>query len=129
MKHASHPEIIKRLKQASGHLMSVIAMIEAGRSCVDLAQQLQAVENAIHIAKRTLVQDHMEHCLADAVAESEMTGNRALVEFKTLAKYLCATQAPSIKYAIGSVSHPPAMIMPGTFTITTMEMAMATATR
>ncbi|HEX3182684.1 MAG TPA: metal-sensing transcriptional repressor [Beijerinckiaceae bacterium] len=64
MKHGSHPEILKRLRQASGHLTSVVAMIEADRSCVDLAQQLQAVENAIHTAKRTLVQDHMEHCLA-----------------------------------------------------------------
>jgi len=76
MKHASPPEITKRLKQASGHLTSVIAMIEAGRSCVELAQQLQAVENAIHTAKRTLVQDHMEHCLVDAVAEGETSGNR-----------------------------------------------------
>jgi DNA-binding FrmR family transcriptional regulator len=88
MKHASHPEIIKRLKQASGHLTSVVAMIEGGRSCVDVAQQLQAVENAIHTAKRTLVQDHMEHCLADAVAEGEKSSNRAVTEFKTLAKYL-----------------------------------------
>lgn len=87
MKHASHPDILKRLKQAHGHLASVIAMLEAERPCVDLAQQLQAVESALHTAKRTLVQDHMEHCLGDGVAGG-LNASKALSEFKLLAKYL-----------------------------------------
>ncbi len=33
--HASHPDIVKRLKRAHGHLAGVIAMIEEGRPCVD----------------------------------------------------------------------------------------------
>ena len=86
MKHASHPAIIKRLKRANGHLASVITMIEEGRPCVDLAQQLFAVESAITNAKRELIQDHMEHCLADGVAEG--SAQDALGEFKLLAKYL-----------------------------------------
>jgi DNA-binding FrmR family transcriptional regulator len=87
MKHASHPAIIKRLKRAKGHLASVITMIEEGRPCVDLAQQLFAVESAITNAKRELIQDHMEHCLADGVSEGGEAED-ALSEFKLLAKYL-----------------------------------------
>ena len=87
MKHASHPDIVKRLKRANGHLVSVIGMIEAGRPCVELAQQLFAVESAITNAKRELIQDHMEHCLADGVSESA-NAHDALSEFKLLAKYL-----------------------------------------
>jgi DNA-binding FrmR family transcriptional regulator len=45
--HHSHPQIVKRLKRAKGHLGSVIEMIETGRSCLELAQQLHAVEKAI----------------------------------------------------------------------------------
>ncbi|MBN9065102.1 MAG: metal-sensing transcriptional repressor, partial [Rhizobiales bacterium] len=33
--HTTHPEIIKRLKRASGHLQSVVEMIESGRPCLD----------------------------------------------------------------------------------------------
>ena len=44
--HASHPAIIKRLRRASGHLSSTIDMVVQGRDCVDVAQQLQAVESA-----------------------------------------------------------------------------------
>jgi DNA-binding FrmR family transcriptional regulator len=88
MKHASHPDIIKRLKRAHGHLGAVVAMIEEGRSCVELAQQLHAVESAISSAKRELIQDHMEHCLGDGVGEGGKDTKTALSEFKALAKYL-----------------------------------------
>lgn len=88
MQHGSHPDIIKRLKRAHGHLASVITMIEGGRPCVDLAQQLHAVESAITNAKRELIQDHMEHCLGDEVARGGRESRSALTEFKALAKYL-----------------------------------------
>ncbi len=85
MKHQSHPRIVGRLKRAAGHLQSVIGMIEGGRPCVDLAQQLHAVESAIANAKRTLIHDHMEHCLDGS---NGMEPRRALAEMKTLTKYL-----------------------------------------
>ena len=88
MQHASHPDVLKRLKRAHGHLASVIAMIEAGRPCLDLAQQLHAVESALTNAKRELIHDHIEHCLWAGVGEGEMTSRSALSEFKQLAKYL-----------------------------------------
>lgn len=88
MQHASHPDILKRLKRAHGHLASVIGMIEEGRPCTELAQQLHAVESAITNAKREMIHDHIEHCLGDGIGAGQMTPNAALGEFKTLAKYL-----------------------------------------
>jgi DNA-binding FrmR family transcriptional regulator len=84
-KHDSHPAIVKRLRRAEGHIRSIISMIEEERSCVDLAQQLHAVEAAIGNAKRELIQDHIEHCLDDTTGRSAKT---ALQEFKSLTKYL-----------------------------------------
>ncbi len=86
--HESHPEIIKRLKRAEGHLRSVIAMIEGHRPCLDIAQQLHAVEKAISQAKRTLIQDHIDHCLQDAIGTVGREQRQAVEEFKTIAKYL-----------------------------------------
>ena len=88
MQHASHPAILKCLKRAHGHLASVIGMIEDGRPCTELAQQLHAVESAIANAKRELIHDHIEHCLGNGVVAAEATSSTALSEFKTLAKYL-----------------------------------------
>lgn len=87
-RHDTHPEIIKRLRRAEGHLKSVIAMIEGGRPCLDIAQQLQAVEKAITNAKRTLIQDHLDHCLDDAVGPLGGDQRRTIDEFKTITKYL-----------------------------------------
>ena len=61
--HATHPVIVKRLKRANSHLASVIRMIEDAQLCVDITQQLHAVEKAVQQAKRTLIQDHIDHCL------------------------------------------------------------------
>ena len=49
------------------HLKSIVEMIEAGRPCLDIAQQLHAVERAISEGKRVLIQDHLDHCLDDVV--------------------------------------------------------------
>lgn len=86
--HETHPEITKRLKRAEGHIRSVIDMIEAGRSCLDLAQQLHAVEKAIGQAKKTLIQDHLDHCLDVAVASPAKDRRQSVNEFKIIAKYL-----------------------------------------
>ena len=86
--HATHPEIIKRLKRAEGHLRSVIAMIEGGKPCLDIAQQLSAVEKAIINAKRTLIHDHLDHCLEETVGALPRDRRQSIDEFKTIAKYL-----------------------------------------
>ncbi|MBB6178314.1 metal-sensing transcriptional repressor [Pseudorhizobium flavum] len=87
-RHESHPEIIKRLKRAEGHLRSVIAMIEDGKPCLDIAQQLHAVEKAITNAKRTLIQDHLDHCLEDSVGALGREQREAIDAFRTITKYL-----------------------------------------
>ncbi|WP_316859082.1 metal-sensing transcriptional repressor [uncultured Cohaesibacter sp.] len=79
-KHQSHPAITKRLKRASGHLRHVIDMIEQEKPCTEIAMQLQAVESAITAAKRTLIHDHIDHCLS---ANSE-----DLDQLRALAKLL-----------------------------------------
>lgn len=80
--HASHPAMIARLKRADGHLRAVIQMIEDGKPCVEVAQQLQAVEKAVANAKRTLIHDHMDHCLDTEGSEADR------VELKAITRYL-----------------------------------------
>ncbi|ODT08321.1 MAG: metal resistance protein [Mesorhizobium sp. SCN 65-20] len=86
--HASQPDTVKRLKRAEGHLRGIIAMIEAGRPCLDIAQQLHAVEKAVGQAKRTLIQDHLDHCLEDAVGTLPREQRQSIDEFKEITKYL-----------------------------------------
>ncbi|MBG6073889.1 DNA-binding FrmR family transcriptional regulator [Polaromonas sp. CG_9.7] len=86
--HASHPAIIKRLRKAGGHLSSTIEMLVQGRSCLDVAQQLQAVEKAIQQAKKALIQDHLDHCLEDLVGPLEAGQRQSMDEFREITRYL-----------------------------------------
>lgn len=87
-RHETHPDIVKRLKRADGHLRSVIEMIEGGRSCLDIAQQLHAVEKAISEAKKTLIRDHLDHCLEETVGPLPKAARRSIDEFKEITRYL-----------------------------------------
>jgi hypothetical protein NreA len=86
--HDSHPAIIKRLKRANGHLSSTIEMLTAGRPCLDIAQQLQAVEKAVQQAKKALIQDHLDHCLEGLVGPLDGDQRHSMEEFKEIARYL-----------------------------------------
>lgn len=84
--HSENDEVIKRLKRANGHLVKVIEMIENDTDCMKVAQQLQAVSSAIITAKKTYIQDHVEHCLAEA--KDQKAFNSKIKEFKEITKYL-----------------------------------------
>ncbi|MCK1711643.1 metal-sensing transcriptional repressor [Bradyrhizobium sp. 143] len=86
--HKTHPNIVKRLKRAEGHLRRVIEMFGEDRSCLDLAQQLHAVEKAVGEAKRTLIHDHVDHCLDAAANGNRKSSVTAVDEFKAISKYL-----------------------------------------
>ena len=79
--HSSHPDIINRLKRAEGHLRSIIAMLEAEKPCAEIAGQIKAVESAVTAAKRMLIHDHIDHCLAH-------DEDSVLTEMKALTKLL-----------------------------------------
>lgn len=86
--HAAHPDVINRLKRAHGHLQNVIAMVEEERPCVDIAQQLHAVERAIGAAKKMVIHDHLDHCLEEVVGGSPAAVRSSISEFKDITKYL-----------------------------------------
>jgi DNA-binding FrmR family transcriptional regulator len=83
-----HAAIASRLKRAGGHLEAIIEMIERGKPCAQIAQQLQAVESAIESAKKALIHDHISHSLERSFKAHGLKGQTALRDFKVIAKYL-----------------------------------------
>ena len=88
MQHKTHPEITKRLQRAGGHLRKIIGMMEEGRPCLELAQQLQAIENAIDNAKKVLIHDHISYCIDNSLKQPGPKRRAALREFRSITKYL-----------------------------------------
>ena len=88
MSHTTDKELLNRLKRAGGHLTTIIKMIEDDRDGLEIAQQMQAVVNALEAAKKTLVIDHIEHHLEDVVGPLAKGQRRSIDEFKEITKYL-----------------------------------------
>ncbi len=82
------PAVAARLKRAAGHLAAVIDMLEAGRPCLDLAQQLHAVEKAIGNAKKELIKDHINHCMEETSEALPREFRTLIKEFQEVTKYL-----------------------------------------
>jgi hypothetical protein NreA len=82
------PEVEARLNRAQGHLASVIEMLEAGKPCMQLAQQLQAVEKAIGNAKKELIKDHLHHCMEETSEAMPREVRELIKEFQGVTKYL-----------------------------------------
>ena len=76
--HGAHPHVhentkavLNRLSRAIGHLESVKKMVENGRDCSEVLIQIAAVRSAIYNIGKVILQDHIQHCLVDAVENDD----------------------------------------------------------
>ena len=60
-------EALKRLKNAEGHLRGVELMLEAGRYCIDIIRQIQAVQAALDKVSSLILETHLNSCLITVV--------------------------------------------------------------
>mgnify|MGYP002771692903 CR=1 FL=1 len=68
--HHSHEKtqtVLNRISRVTGHMESIKRMVEEGRDCSEILIQLSAVRAAINSLGRIILQDHIEHCIVDAV--------------------------------------------------------------
>ncbi len=65
--HEQTKAVLNRLSRAIGHLESVKKMVEDGRDCSEVLVQIAAVRSAINNIGKVILQDHIRHCLVDAV--------------------------------------------------------------
>lgn len=69
--HEHTKAVINRLSRAIGHMESIKKMVESGRDCSEVLIQLSAVKSAINNTGKIILQDHIEHCIVDAVEHGD----------------------------------------------------------
>lgn len=65
--HTETKKVIHRLSRAIGHLESVKKMVAEGRDCTEVLIQLAAVKSAVNNVGKIILQDHIQHCVVDAI--------------------------------------------------------------
>lgn len=83
--HTQTKAVLNRLSRAIGHLESIKRMVEDGRDCSEVLIQLSAVKSAINNTGKVILQDHIEHCIVDAVKSGDTKEldalNKAIEQF------------------------------------------------
>ncbi len=65
--HTETEKVINRLSRAIGHLESIKKMVEEGRDCTEVLIQIAAVKSAVNNVGKLILQDHIQHCVVDAI--------------------------------------------------------------
>ena len=79
--HKQRKNVRDRLVRAEGHLHGIIKMIDDDKECPDILIQIGAVKAALEKAGMIILEDHLEHCLIEAVKSGDVEPQ--LAELKT----------------------------------------------
>lgn len=69
--HENKRVVVNRLSRAIGHLEKVRRMVEDDYDCSEVLVQLAAVRGALDNTGKVILQDHIQHCIVDAVEEGD----------------------------------------------------------
>ncbi len=60
-------EALKRLARASGQVAGISRMIDDGRHCTDVLQQITAVQKALDAVGSIVLRNYLERCVTTAI--------------------------------------------------------------
>jgi len=63
--------LTKRLHRIEGQVRGIERMIEEDRYCIDILTQIAAVRTALEQVGAKLLEDHVTHCVAEALASGD----------------------------------------------------------
>ncbi len=69
--HTETKKVLDRLSRAIGHMEAIKQMIEDGRDCSDVLIQIAAVKAAVNNVGKLILQDHIRHCVAEAMEDGD----------------------------------------------------------
>ena len=68
---ADKEALVRRLHRIEGQVRGIERMVEDDRYCIDILTQLGAVSTALESLAVTILDDHVRHCVADALASGD----------------------------------------------------------
>ena len=72
--------LVKRLHRIEGQVRGIERMIEGDRYCIDVLTQIAAANTALESLALTILDDHVRHCVAGALASGDEDDARTKTE-------------------------------------------------
>ena len=68
---ATRDQLLARLRRIEGQIRGIEGMVEDDRYCIDILTQISAVSTALESVALEILDDHVSHCVAGALASGE----------------------------------------------------------
>ena len=68
---ADKEALVKRLHRIAGQVRGIEKMIVEDRYCIDILTQISAVDTALEAVAFKILDGHVNHCVADALASGD----------------------------------------------------------
>ena len=73
-------DLLARLRRIEGQVRGIAQMVERDRYCIDVLTQVSAATKGLQGVALGLFDDHLRHCVAEAVAAGGSDADRKLTE-------------------------------------------------
>ena len=71
---------LKRMRRIEGQVRGIAKMIENDQYCIDVLTQVSAATKALEAVALGLLEEHLRHCVSDAVARGGEEADRLVTE-------------------------------------------------
>jgi DNA-binding FrmR family transcriptional regulator len=78
--HARHTGQLDRLRRIEGQVGGLVRMVEEERYCVDILTQVRAARAALRRVEESVLREHVEHCVAQAIRSGSPVEQKAKVD-------------------------------------------------
>ncbi|WP_107773886.1 metal-sensitive transcriptional regulator [Nocardioides sediminis] len=69
--HGTKDKHLQRLKRIEGQVRGLHRMVDEEQYCIDILTQVSAVTRALQSLSLALLDEHMEHCVVQAVGDEQ----------------------------------------------------------
>ena len=66
MKHPSHNDQLKNLNRIEGQIRGIGKMIEEGKYCIEILNQIVAAKSSIASVEGKIIRKHLHHCIRES---------------------------------------------------------------
>ena len=76
----NNEEMIKRLKNIEGHVHGIAGMVEQGAYCINVIQQIQAVQASLNKLSLQILDNHLHACVTEAIRGEDLQGREKVLQ-------------------------------------------------
>lgn len=73
MDDTTRQKTTRRLQSIEGHVRALQRMVEQDAYCIDVIEQINAVQAALSKVSQVILEEHLNHCVTEAVRGDDAT--------------------------------------------------------